>query len=824
MLKSRLRNILLVLSLVAMISTVAGGTYYFLSLQEHELGVVRRQSLARAETVRKQLMAHLSENLKIAKVLAGIGELGKALAFKDDKYIFLANQILDHFQASLGTDVCYLMDTSGMVLASSNREAPDSFVGHNFAFRPYFTGAIEGHAVHYFALGTTSKKRGAYFSYPVLPQEGGNPLGVAVIKASISLMENNLKSETPGDLLLVGPNDVIFCASDPKWLFKTLWRKSESHKDSIERTRQFGTGPWYWTGLKKTGPEQVEDLAGNKFFFFSLPLNGNDKWRVVYLRSIREVRQILLKPLAEVSGFMVLALCLLAAATVFFLNRMARAEILRRETAEHHLKQSEERYRQLYHATPAPLCSFTGQGRIIEVSRYFTEALGYDAADVIGRRFTDFLTPASKRKAETHTLPRILKQGSCNEEALQFIKKGGRYVDMLLSVDKEQNSEDDNIKFLAVLTDVSALKQTEEELRMAQGQLSQYSRELERKVRRRTQEITSFLEYTPAVAYVKDRKGRYVLVNSRWEELFATRRDDAIGRTQHDIFAPEIAEQFRNNDLRVLHTGKPYQAEEKFPVGDEMHSYLSVRFPVLNLNGKVTRLCGISVDITELQKAQDQLRRLSGSIMASQEKERTAIARELHDELGQVLTALGMDAVWLREHTKDTEPKSHERAKRMCELIDHTISEVRHIATRLRPPVLDDLGLVDALEWFTKDFEERTGIACVFTHRNIPEVDGFVSIAAYRVAQEALTNVARHSGASQVDITLSLDGQSLVVEVVDNGTGFDIENLSGTKSLGIAGMRERASLSGGELTIRTSPGSGTEVVMVIPLEHIGEST
>ena len=123
-----------------------------------------------------------------------------------------------------------------------------------------------------------------------------------------------------------------------------------------------------------------------------------------------------------------------------------------------------------------------------------------------------------------------------------------------------------------------------------------------------------------------------------------------------------------------------------------------VKFPVYDEAGVVNGGCGISTDITAVKKAQDQLRRLSGRIMANQEKERAAIARGLHDELGQVLTALRMDAVWMQERLKEREPGIAERALTMCSLIDKTIKDVRSIATRLRPGVLDDLGLVDALE------------------------------------------------------------------------------------------------------------------------------
>ena len=135
-------------------------------------------------------------------------------------------------------------------------------------------------------------------------------------------------------------------------------------------------------------------------------------------------------------------------------------------------------------------------------------------------------------------------------------------------------------------------------------------------------------------------EGRYTLVNSRYEELFEIRNEEIQGKTDHDIFPREIADRFRENDMRVLADGHPCQVEERVPQRDGMHVYLSVKFPLYDEEGAVNRVCGISTDITALKAAQVQLRRLSDGIMASQEKERAAVARELHDELGQVLTAL----------------------------------------------------------------------------------------------------------------------------------------------------------------------------------------
>ena len=209
---------------------------------------------------------------------------------------------------------------------------------------------------------------------------------------------------------------------------------------------------------------------------------------------------------------------------------------------------------------------------------------------------------------------------------------------------------------------------------------------------------------------------------------------------------------------------------------------------------------------------------LSASIIQSQEKERTAIARELHDELGQVLTAIRMDTVWMHERLKGSDPKAAERARDMTELIDQNIEDVRGMAIRLRPGVLDDLGLVDALEWYTIDFEQRTTITCMFEHGPIPVLDEVLATAAYRIAQEALTNVVRHADASHVNVVLRVENHSLILTVNDNGKGFDPVTLSEQEGIGLDGMRERATLVGGSLDIVSMPERGTRICLTVPLK------
>ena len=178
------------------------------------------------------------------------------------------------------------------------------------------------------------------------------------------------------------------------------------------------------------------------------------------------------------------------------------------------------------------------------------------------------------------------------------------------------------------------------------------------------------------------------------------------------------------------------------------------------------------------------------------------MARELHDEFGQVLTALSLDAAWLRDRLKGADPEASRQAQSMCGIIDKAIDDIRGIATRLRPGALDNLGLVDALDWYIRDFEKRSRIRCVYRPYGALRIPDRAATAAYRIAQEALTNVARHSGASRVDISLRVEeGVCFIWRSRMTGGGSHPEQLDESKGLGVIGMRERASLIGGTLSI-----------------------
>jgi PAS domain S-box-containing protein len=500
-------------------------------------------------------------------------------------------------------------------------------------------------------------------------------------------------------------------------------------------------------------------------------------------------------------------------------NRQLKQEIEERKRTEAELQRTTEYLENVIDHSVDAIGIVDRHGKFILWNRRSMEIYGYSLEELSDK--TAFELYADPVELDC-MLQKLRSEGVVREFEILMKKKDGTIVPMDISISLLKNDQGRTIGSVCLARDLSERKQAEAALKHAQEELSRYSRDLERQVRERTQEINSILRYTPSVVYLKDREGRYTMVNSRYEEVFGIRNEQIRGKTDQEIFPRAMAEQFRASDLRVLAHRESYQVEEVIPQPNGTRIYLSVKFPIYNEPGVPIGLCGIATDITELKRAQDQLRRLSGSIMANQEKERRAIARELHDELGQVLTALRMDAVWLSSRLRPHDPKAGDRALAMCQLIDNTIDEVRSLATRLRPGVLDDLGLLDALDWYITDFEKRTGIACIFTHRNVPEVDGIGATAAYRIAQEALTNVTRHAEATQVKVSLKPEKGALTLAVVDNGRGFDVKDIAASECLGLAGMRERAGLLGGSLEIRSRPGKGTKVYFRLPVHSSGE--
>jgi PAS domain S-box-containing protein len=331
-----------------------------------------------------------------------------------------------------------------------------------------------------------------------------------------------------------------------------------------------------------------------------------------------------------------------------------------------------------------------------------------------------------------------------------------------------------------------------------------------------------------------DSGQKVVLFNRAAEQVFRCSKEEALGSGLDRFLPVRFRAAHRGHVERFGHTGVTSRRMGDTTALSAIRADGSEEFPIeasisqTEVDGK-HYFTVILRDITARRQAEDQLlrqqselRQLSAQVFEAREEEKTLIARELHDELGQLLTAMKMDLAWLRERLPGLDPALEAKARQMNEVLDQTVGSVRRIAADLRPLMLDDLGLADAAGWLVEDFARRSGIECRIDlppPERLEALGRDTAIAVYRVLQESLTNIARHSRAKQAWAVLEAGDAVLLLEVEDDGRGIAPDELAKSRSLGVKGMRERMLHLGGELEISRAPRGGTRVRARVPLEQ-----
>ncbi len=323
----------------------------------------------------------------------------------------------------------------------------------------------------------------------------------------------------------------------------------------------------------------------------------------------------------------------------------------------------------------------------------------------------------------------------------------------------------------------------------------------------------------PDIVFIINRQGRIVDYNYTAGYQRLIKSDQFITKTVSEVLPEPLAIDMMSYIKNVLQTGQNFTYSFQLDTNSEMRSYESRFVPyyaddVLVLVRDNTEAKKVE---KELLQSREELRRLSNYLEDVREEERTHIAREIHDELGQHLTVLKMSFSFLEKSIAETDPKYTAEFNKIADLINEMVTAVRKISHQLRPAMLDQLGLIAAMEWYTADFEKKTGIKTVFITELPPnDFPEKLRIGLFRILQESLTNVARHAEASRVDISLSLHDNDLVMLIEDNGKGFHTETIDPRKTLGVLGMKERAIVMGGTYNINSEPGKGTIIEVIVP--------
>jgi PAS domain S-box-containing protein len=342
-----------------------------------------------------------------------------------------------------------------------------------------------------------------------------------------------------------------------------------------------------------------------------------------------------------------------------------------------------------------------------------------------------------------------------------------------------------------------------------------------------TAEQASLIELMQDSALVIDMEGKILFWSRGAEAMLGFSKAQAVGNISHELLRTEFPQPLTEIRAELMRVGH-WEGDLVKTAQDGRRIVVAGRWALQwGKRGQAPRVLEVNSDITERKRGEEllvlqreQLRALAERLQWVREEDRKKVARELHDQIGQILTAIKMDMMWMTRHLPESEGAVLSRITESIQLIDDGVKAVRAICSGLRPGVLDDLGLAAAIEWQASEFASRNGVLCQVS---VPPVDlhldGDRATATFRIFQECLTNVIRHAQAKSVRVDLCQEEESILLVVQDDGIGFHESGFSNALgSLGLLGMKERAQFCGGDVQISSSPGKGTTVTVRVPVD------
>lgn len=493
-------------------------------------------------------------------------------------------------------------------------------------------------------------------------------------------------------------------------------------------------------------------------------------------------------------------------------------DITARRKAEEALSQSEEKYRAIIENIEDGLAEIDLKGNF----KFFNDAIskihGYPRKELMQLNFRDYMDEENAGKIFARYNKVFLTGKSEKEAGYEIITKSGERKYLDVSITPIKNDANRVIAFRVIVRDRTERRKAEEK-----------SREIEERYKALIDRSLDFI-------YTIDFEGRFIDANEAALRRFDYKREDISSLNITSFLDEKQLLSVIKIMQELTETGTQKElAEIKLRHKDGSYVYVESKGSVVMSDGKPVAIQAVARDITErrqaaeeIRKTQEQMRAFAARLQTVREEERAHIAREVHDELGGALTGIKIDLSLLKKAAEEIKENSLknpllDQIHNTMKNIDNTIQTVRKIATELRPGILDDLGLIAALEWQLDDFRQRTGIQYkwISTQKKI-RIDEQGATALFRIFQETLNNVFRHANATEVYARLRKKSNMYILEVEDNGSGITEDKIDDKKSLGLLGMRERALAVGGRINVEGCRGKGTKVIVEIPVTQVGK--
>ncbi len=817
----KIRAIIIIFALLAFLTASIGGYLYYSSIKESSVLEYYKNADTEVAAIANRISLSLSDHQKIADSMAGLKDLRKALETVRPDALRDANAVLDHFQHALAVDVCYLIDHSGTTIASSNRDTPESFVGKNYAFRPYFKQAMEGAPSVYMALGVTSGKRGVYFSHPVYANGQTSPLGIVVIKASIDAVEKEVGGQRDGAVVMVDPHGVIFASSHADWLYHVLWRTFPEVLSNIVASQQFGKAPLAWTGMERSDERHAVDAAGNKYVIHRAPIMSSPGWEIIYLHDLELVARKISGLKSRNIGFIIMVGSALIGIISIILYKQASNEIKKRQLIEKEFQSANHRLQALINASPLPITIMDADGTCILWNPAAEQVFGWTAKEVLGKPLP--FIPDDKQQEFRAFRKKIFEGQTFKSIETQRLRRDDVVIDVALSTAPIYDADGLITASMGIFEEITERKKAEENERL----------------------LASIIQNLPDAVCAIDMNGNIIVWNRGAEKMLGYKAEEIIGKPITNTMPKDMAQQELGHCMTLLNLNQFFSGYESIRLTKDGRK-IPVELTAVAIRDKTQKIvnyASIMVDLTDRKKAEEE--RLKGHMLESIGLLAGGIAHDFNNLLNVIVGNIAVTKMSVQPGDKVY--SRLDDAENVCGIASELSRRLITFATG-GDPVKKMVSLSDLLVNTISNMLKDSTIKAEF---NFPDDLYRVAIDEGQMkqvinnlvinAKEAMPNGGtltvrgENLSISAQDSSPMREGDYLKISIRDTGAGIPAENLAkifdpyySTKDtysqkglgLGLAVCYSIIKRHDGLMTVESQVGEGTTFFIYLPAAKI----